>query len=157
MVAAFSSAASSRGGGFFHDWGSPRNSCTHAASVASAVVSGSAVLTWAPMAMSVAMLLRSLRDVLSLRSLPAAPWRSRRRPDVDQGAATARPSWPQRPYDMGPTLPLPHAPEAPEAQRVGDDEHRRERHGAGGDHRVEHAGHGQGDGGHVVGEGPEQV
>src|SRR5690348_12173777 len=47
--------------------------------------------------------------------------------------------------------------EAAQAEAVGDDEHRGERHGCAGDHRVEQACRGEGEGGDVVREGPEQV
>ena len=52
---------------------------------------------------------------------------------------------------------LPEAAEAPQAQAVGDDEHARERHRGGRDHRVEQPGDGERDRGDVVGERPEQV
>ena len=43
-------------------------------------------------------------------------------------------------------------PETPEPKTVGDDEHRRHAHGAGRDHRVEHAERRERDRGGVVGE-----
>src|SRR5680860_1604538 len=55
MAAERSASASSRGAGFFHPWGSDRNSWTHDAPVASATPRGSAVLTWAPIGGSSAM------------------------------------------------------------------------------------------------------
>ena len=47
--------------------------------------------------------------------------------------------------------------EAPEAQRVGDHRDARERHRGAGDHGVEEAGGGEGEGGDVVAEGPGEV
>ena len=49
------------------------------------------------------------------------------------------------------------AAEPGQAQAVGHDRHGGEAHGGAGDDRVEEAGHGQGDGGGVVAEGPAQV
>src|SRR5690606_12043246 len=51
----------------------------------------------------------------------------------------------------------PRRCETPQAEAVGNDRHRRERHRRGGDHRVEIAESGQGNGGDVVAERPEQV
>ena len=47
--------------------------------------------------------------------------------------------------------------EAAESQAVGDDEHAGQAHRCAGDERVEQPGGGEGDGGDVVAEGPEQV